>query len=466
MAQTAISPGGAGVTQTAAQPLLRWRSYLLADVDGASLALFRILFGVVMAWEVVRYFENGWIARYYIEPSFFFSYLPFIQPWPGDGMYWHFAATGLLALMVAAGLFYRVAAWLFCLAFSYIFLLDKAQYLNHFYLIALLSLLMALAPAQRAWSLDGLLKPGTAPVVPRWSLLLLRFQVAIVYFYGGIAKLNSDWLSGQPLDEWLARRDDLIVIGPLLAQPWSGLAFAWGGLLIDLCVPLLLLWPRTFWLGAAAAVGFNALNGQIFSIGIFPWLMVAALVLFPQPGWPRTLLGRQLQVSQWPVGVEKQVRRSAPAIIALLVALHVYALGQLLIPLRHWLYPSDVAWSEEGHRFAWRMKLRDKDADLVMFASDPVSGERQRIEPRDWITARQEGKMATRPDMIQQFAHFVADEHERRGAPRPQITVFATASLNGGPASYLIDPHVDLASTRVSLGPANWIMPREQNLLQ
>ncbi|HMQ35845.1 MAG TPA: HTTM domain-containing protein, partial [Chloroflexaceae bacterium] len=396
--------------------LARWRDYLLAEVDGASLALFRALFGLVMAWEVVRYFQHGWIARYYIDPAFHFSYLPFIQPWEGQGMYWHFIVTGALALLVAVGLWYRVAAWLFFLAFTYIFLLDKAQYLNHFYLIALLSLLLAMAPAHRAWSLDRALaaRPGP-PTVPRWSLALLRFQVAVVYFYGGIAKLNADWLAGQPLGEWLSRRADLPLLGPLLAQPWSGLVFGWGGLLIDLCVPFLLLWPRTFWLGAAVAVGFNLLNGQIFSIGIFPYMMIAALVLFPRPGWPRALLGGGAAGA---APRRAKARPAAPrvsrAAVALLVALHVYALGQLLVPLRHWLYPSDVAWSEEGHRFAWRMKLRDKDASLTLYATDPASGVTSEVQPRYWLTARQRGKMASRPDMIHQFARFVADEAERR----------------------------------------------------
>jgi vitamin K-dependent gamma-carboxylase len=451
----------AGAERVGGAWLARWRAHLLAEVDGASIALFRILFGLVMAWEVLRYFQHGWIARYYIEPGFHFSYLPLIQPWPGHGMYWHFVVTGLLALLVAAGLCYRVAAWLFCLAFSYIFLLDKAQYLNHFYLIALLSLLLAVVPAQRACSLDRARarRPG-APTVPRWGLLILRFQIAVVYVYGGVAKLNADWLSGQPLGEWLARRGDLFLIGPLLAQPWAGVAFGWGGLLIDLCVPFLLLWPRSFWLGALAAVAFNTLNGLIFSIGVFPWLMVAALVLFPQPGWPRALLGRRPPPSRRQTAPRTAARRVAPATLALLLTLHLYVAGQLLIPLRHWLYPSDVAWSEEGHRFAWRMKLRDKDASLALFATDPLSGATREIDPRIWLTARQASKMASRPDMIRQFARFVADEAERSGAPRPRVTALAVASLNGGPPSYLIDPAVDLAAAPGGLGPAAWILPQ------
>jgi hypothetical protein len=142
------------------------------------------------------------------------------------------------------------------------------------------------------------------------------------------------------------------------------------------------------------------------------------------------------------------------------VVLHLYAAGQLLIPLRHWLYPGDVAWSEEGHRFAWRMKLRDKDAELAIFASNPATGVTEEVDPRRWLTARQASKMASRPDMIHQFARFVADEAERSVAPRPRVTVRAIASLNGGPPGYLIDPRVDLAAEPFSLGPARWILPQ------
>ncbi|GAB4438067.1 MAG: hypothetical protein OHK0015_31370 [Chloroflexi bacterium OHK40] len=437
-----------------AAALARWRDYLLSEVDGASLGVFRILFGAIMVWEVLRYVRYGWIARYYIDPGFHFSYLPFIQPWPGAGMYWHFALTGVLALLVALGLWYRVAAWLFAACFTYIFLLDKAQYLNHFYLICLLSLLLAITPAHRALSLDArrAIAPGR---VPRWSLHVLRFQVGLVYFFGAVAKLNADWLAGEPLGEWLARRADLPLIGPLLAWEGAGLLFAWGGLLVDLSLPFLLAWGRTFWLGAAVAVAFNLLNAQIFSIGIFPWMMIAALTLFPRPDWPRAILGR--------AGASR-ARRPRPgtppasrAALALLVALHLYALVQLTLPLRHWLYPSDVAWSEEGHRFSWRMKLRDKAAEVTFYVSDPRGGERHAVDARRWLTARQESKMASRPDMIHQFARFVADEEQRRTGVRPIVTAEAWAGLNGREPALLVDPTVDLASEPYRLGPAPWI---------
>ena len=57
--------------------------------------------------------------------------------------------------------------------------------------------------------------------------------------------------------------------------------------------------------------------------------------------------------------------------LSLMLAICVFAALQLLMPLRHWLYPGNPNWTEEGHRFAWHMKLRDKDATAVFELRDP-----------------------------------------------------------------------------------------------
>ncbi len=446
----------AGQTQ-AATWITRWRDYLLADVDGAALGVFRILFGLIMFWEVTRYVRFGWIARYYIDPAYNFSYLPFIQPLPAAGMYAHFAALGILSLLIALGIWYRAAAWLFFVGFTYVFLLDKAQYLNHFYLISLISFLMALAPADRALALRRTWdKDSSAGMVPRWSMHLLRFQVAIVYFFGGIAKLNADWLSGYPLGDWLRAGLDIPILGAIVAQPWAGTLFAWGGLFVDLTVPFLLLFPRTFWLGALMALGFNLLNARLFSIGIFPWFMLGALALFPRPDWPRMLLGTPTTRRRVAAQTTRAVSRGA---LILLIGLHGYAAVQFTLPFRHWLYPSDVAWSEEGHRFAWRMKLRDKSAAVTFYSTDPQSGERSEVRAQQWISSRQEGKMASRPDMIHQFAHFVADQSAAEHGVRPVVTVDAFAGLNSRERTRMIDPTVDLAAEPFGLRRSAWIVP-------
>jgi vitamin K-dependent gamma-carboxylase len=447
------------------KPLLsRWangRSYLFAPVDSLSLALFRIAFGSIMLVEVWRYFEAGWIYRYYIQPTFFFSYLPFVRPWSGEGMYWHFIGLGVLAFLIAVGLFYRVAAWLFFFGFSYVFLLDKTQYLNHFYLICLISLLMALAPANRSLSLDRWRAKAKPPeTVPFWNLGLLRFQIVLVYFYGGIAKLNEDWLRGEPLGSWLREGSDLPILGRLLGQEWTGVTFAIAGLIIDLTVGFLLLWHKTFWVGAGLAIFFNFLNSQLFEIGIFPYFMLATLVLFPRPDWARNFLPfKSLEPEAKPTTPPGRIILGKGLI---LFFIYGFIFAQLLIPLRHHVYPGDVNWTEEGHRFSWRMKLRDKTADITITTTDPQTRIWRKVNLENYLTPRQIGKMATRPDMVIQFAHYLAAQWEALTGVRPLVNAQVRASLNGRPPQDLIDPQVNLAAEPLNLLPASWIIPLEK----
>ena len=286
----AAAPLGEAVTLPGRRTAVDW---LAAPVDAASLAVFRIAFGLVLLWEVWKYVANGWVARYYVDPTFHFTYFGFewVQPWPGPWMYVHVTALGVLAACIALGACYRLAAALFFLGFSYLFLLEQARYLNHLYLVCLLAFLLAVVPAHRAFSFDAWLRGLSGPVVvPAWALWILRFQVAVPYVYGGIAKLNGDWLAGEPVRTWLVERSAQSVLGPWLAQEWLVYTLCYGGLLFDLAIVPLLLWRRTRALALAAAIAFHLTNAYIFSIGIFPWLMIAATLLFLPPDWPRQVV--------------------------------------------------------------------------------------------------------------------------------------------------------------------------------
>ena len=49
---------------------------LLEPRDAASLAVFRFLFGAVLCLSSIRFLWNGWVDRFYVQPTFFFKYLP------------------------------------------------------------------------------------------------------------------------------------------------------------------------------------------------------------------------------------------------------------------------------------------------------------------------------------------------------------------------------------------------------
>ena len=70
-------------------------------------------------------------------------------------------------------------------------------------------------------------------LVPAWALWIVRFQVAVPYVYGGLAKLNGDWLAGEPIRSWLIARSAQSVVGPWLAQEWLVFTICYGGLVFD-----------------------------------------------------------------------------------------------------------------------------------------------------------------------------------------------------------------------------------------
>ena len=470
---------------------------LFAPVDIASLMFFRIAFGVLMLWEMWRYFSYGRIQERYIDPAYHFTYYGFgwVQPWPGIGMYVHFFVLGVLALCIAFGLWYRVSAALFFLGFAYVFLLDQADYLNHFYLIILISFLLIFVPAHRSFSEDARAHPEIrSETVPAWALWVLMAQMAIVYFYAGLAKLNGDWLQGEPMRSRLAARTDFPLIGSLFTEEWMVYLFSYGGLLLDLLVVPFLLWRRTRLIAFVFALSFHLMNSQLFGIGVFPWLAIAATTLFFPPSWPRRFVGflrglgqdfrrqeeedpergheekRQQQEEQQqeaqgetvpPAATPTRLQARQWVIVSLL---GIFLAVQLLVPLRHFLYPGNVNWTEEGHRFAWHMLLRDVRARGTFYATDPASGQTWQIALSDYLTRRQAREMMHRPDMILQFSHWIAEDYRAKGYEQIEVRAEVLASLHGREPQFLVDPTVNLAEQPRTLGPAPWILPLEEPL--
>ena len=446
----------------------RLYAHLFAPVDIASLAIFRICFGAIMFWEVWRYFAQDRVTRYYVEPELLFKYYGFtwVEPWPGDGMYWHFILLGVLSLFVMVGLFYRLSTILLFPAFTYVFLLDQARYLNHFYLVSLICLLMIFIPAHRALSIDALIwRNRRSDVAPAWTLWLMRLQLGIVYLYASFAKMNADWLRNEPPRMWLAGQtdrtliwDEGIPIGQLFTQEWFVQFYTWGGLLFDLLIVPALMWRRTRALAFAVCLGFHLMNAWVFSIGIFPWFMICATTLFFEPDWPRKakLLFAPFREGDRPHVHPTVVSPLRQRIIVTLMG--IYLAVQLLVPFRHLLYPGIVHWNEEGHRWSWHMKLRSKDCRGAFFVTDPRSGATT-IVTMDRYLAPHQDKALGRPDMILQFAHFLRDKWQARGFEQVEVRAKVRCSLNGRPFQMYVDPHVDLAAEPRTLGHVDWIVP-------
>jgi len=444
---------------------------LLAPVDIASLAVFRVCFGLALAWDVWGFLRLGLVNLYWVDPLFHFTFLGFdwVQPWQGLGMYVHFLVLLLLALCIAAGLFYRLATILFFPAFAYVLLLDKAYYLNHFYLITLISFLLIFVPAHRCFSLDALRNTKLrSDTTPAWTVWVLSGQLAIVYFFGGVAKLRWDWLVlGEPMRTFLVAASPPPGMGPLLTSEAAVYFFAWGGALFDLAIPFLLWMPRTRAVAYTTVVGFNLCNAFFFEIGIFPWFMICASTLFFRPDWPR----RIGWVWMLPPRTDRRQRTATTDSSgfasmgfgrrAVLMVMTVYFVIQLTLPFSQYFYPGNVLWRHEPAYFIWHMKLATSATETHIVAKDPSTGEEYDVDPRIHLNAKQIRKFRTNPDMLLQYAHFLARQAQDNGIPNLEVRAQVRSSLNRRPPRMFVYPDVNLAEVERSMSPVAFLYPLE-----
>ena len=447
---------------------------ILEPQDVASLVVFRVSFGLLMFWEVTRFFYFGWVEELYAKPQFHFQYewFSWIVPFPGNGMYLLFAALGILALMIAFGLFYRTATILFFLGYTYVFLLDQAFYNNHFYLICLLSFVLVLAPLNKSWSLDVLRGAEThTDRLPAAWLWLIRFHMGVVYFYGGIAKFDPDWLDGLATRELLGAANRGTIFQPLMEYAWVPHFYAWSGLLFDLLIPFLMLWkPIRKW-AFLSAVLFHTNNYFVFPIGIFPVLALVLTLIYFDADFPRKIVPVKIKIwfsRQYRKRILVQERLdSAHAIMdssrqvsrSVLIFLSLYVMVHLLLPFRYTLYPGRTIWHEEGHYFAWRMMLRQKITRLQFNVTHPVTGERRYANPGDYLNTSQYKVFAGNPGMILLFAHHLDRLVNSNAGFDPIITAKIEVSLNGRPFRELVDPNLDLSEIPAYEPSYRWIRP-------
>lgn len=449
---------------------------LFQRIDIASLVFFRIVFGILAFAEILALWLYYHLTLRSFQPDGFrFKYFGFewVEPLPEPYLSAFFALMLLACLGIILGKWYRISALLFAFGFTYTYLFEKAYYLNHGYLFAWLSFLMVFLPANREWSLDVARNPALRrKTIPFWSLAVLPFLMGVVYFYGGLAKLNPDWLNGIPLKTWLTMKSDLPVVGPLLALEGTAWFMSYGGLILDLSIAFLLLFRHTRLWALGAALFFHLSNTVIFNIGVFPWLSLALTLLFFPPDLPRrwvAFLRRWKPLDRWAARWDQRMQDAPDADswhdqaawkplvksgLVLLMAFH------LLYPLRHHLFEGPVAWTEEGHRFSWRMMLRWKTGHGHFSVVDPATGKKETVLPSIYLSKKQERKLFTHPDMILQFAHFLRDQWCDKGVDNVQVYANIKAQLNGRPYQQFIDPEVDLAAVGWSAWKeSDWVIP-------
>lgn len=425
----------------------------------APLITFRILFGFMMVVSIVRFMFNGWVEELYVKPAYYFTYFGFewVKPLGSWGMWWIFSVMLLAAIGIMFGAFYRLSAILFFITFTYVELIDKTNYLNHYYFVSLVSFLLILVPADRIFSVDAWRKGIQHHTqVPAWCIHIFKLQLGIVYFYAGLAKLNSDWLlNAQPLRMWLPAHTDIPVIGFLMDDLWVAYAFSWAGAVYDLLIVFFLLNNRTRLWAYSTVIAFHGMTWILFPIGMFPFIMILSTLIFFSGEFHEKalkLLNKNLIFSS----TENQGIPSPSMALSLLLALFFFI--QLVLPWRFLAYPGNLLWTEQGYRFSWRVMLMEKAGTVVYHVKDKSTGRVFDVMPSDYLSPNQVKMMSTQPDMMLQFAHYLRDQCLAANMSDVEVRAEAYVTLNGSGSQLFIDPTINLLEKRDSFKHKDWIL--------
>ncbi len=419
--------------------------------NNSHLVIFRILFGFLIIWQAILSVVNGWVKRNLIEPEFTFSHIgmEWLQPLPGNGMYWYFVIMALAGVMVMIGFYYRFGIICYTVLWAGVYFMQKTVYNNHYYLLMLLCIIMIFMPANKNFSFDSRLSPEIKSTsMPAWCRYAFIAQLAIVYFYAAIAKLYPEWLNGTFTSGILNRAGNHFNIN-FFKEHWFHIFIAWSGIVFDLLIVPLLLWRKTRFIAVISAVAFHLFNSFTLHIGVFPYLSLALLIFF----FPTQ------KFNIYKTTHNTQIVFKNNKIVMWLFS--IYFIIQLFLPLRHHFIKGDVLWTEEGHRLSWRMMLRKRSGYIYFKIKDRETGKEWLYDLNKHFTPVQIKSMKTKPDMIWQTAQYIKQQYNEVGK---NISVYVTSkvSVNKLPERLLINPKTDMAEAEWNyLFHNEWVLTYE-----
>ncbi len=446
--------------------------YLEEHTPSYTLAFYRIGFGALMCYSIIRFWYKGWIEELYIKPEFHFSYYGFEWAKPiGEYTYLIFLLCFIASFFVMIGFKYRASIVLFFLSFTYIELMDKTTYLNHYYFISILSFLLIFLPANATFSIDNILNNKKFRNIPKWNVDALKLIITIVYLCAGIAKMNSDWLfEAMPLKIWLQSKYDLPLIGGnLLQMSWVHFAMSWGGMLYDISIPFLLIINRTRIIAFLLVIFFHVFTLILFPIGMFPHIMIFSSMVFFSGDFHKKIINK-LKDLLMKIGIKKESNKNkivelykTPISKLSLTLVTSFFIIQALLPFRYQMYPGELFWHEQGYRFSWRVMLIEKIGYTNFKIKNPKTGTSFMVDSSEFLTPFQLKQMSFQPDFILEFAHYLGKKYSTKNN---SVEVYADSfvALNGRPSKRFIDPDTNLYKEKESFRNKTWILPLEDEI--
>ncbi|XP_022081275.1 vitamin K-dependent gamma-carboxylase-like [Acanthaster planci] len=464
--------------------------------DPSALALVRILYAILMLIDIPQERGMSRIDVRFGNPNHcHFPLFNILQPLPVDWMYVVYLVMLIGALGILLGAFYRVSCVLLIIPYWYIFFLDKTAWNNHTYLYGLLSFQLFFLDANRFWSIDGLRNPKLRNAhIPLWNYALIRIQIFFVYFLAGIKKIDADWLFGYSMGRLSAHW----VFDPfklIMADKYVDLLIVHiGGFLLDLTVGFFLFFDRTRPYAFVFCGSFHAMNSQIFSIGMFPYAMIATMPVFCYADWPNSLLSRLptslssklaatpdvQQRSDHCVYAKQETPKEVKPKGATAKAAEaesrdqrvperhhylatcfftLYIAVQLFLPFSHFVTKGYNSWTQGLYGYSWDMMVHNWHTQHVkVHFVDQKTGKTGYLAPEFFVPFS--SRWIGHGDMIKQFGTCVSRRLKSHGYEEPALYVDIWKSMNGRFSQRMWDPRVDIVTAPWSpFEDISWNLP-------
>jgi len=424
--------------------------------DPSLLAYLRIGYGLLMMIDIPQ--ERGMAS---VDSKFDeniqtcrFPYVHSLQPMTADNMTLVYLALFISACGIMLGFLYRLSAVIFSTCYWYIFLLDKSVWNNHSYLYGIFSLFFVLVDANRYASIDGLInKKIRNTQVPQWNYTLIRFQVFIVYFLAGIKKLDMDWQQGYSMinlaQHWVFNPFKSVVDEDTL-NLFMVHKF---GFLFDLTVGFWLFWDKTRFFAFIFCASFNLMNSQIFSIGMFPWAMLATMFCFCKADSFKKLIAKlpfklfQVEPAHKNtdcVNTNDKSDISWKHHITVLITI-TWMCVQLFIPFSHFITLGYNGWTEGPYGYSWDMMVQNTRSQHIKITYVDKNGQEGYLKSNAFLRSRRE-RWSMHPDHAVQYARCLKDKLQDMNVEDAKIYFDVWKSLNQRFMQRVFDPSVDIAS--------------------
>ena len=276
-ASTAPAPAAARppVRAAALPTATRGRFWLDFELSWASWALFRLCFFGLHAIDAVLQLAH---APRYGAGGFNVPQLPLpLLPAPDrTGMSFVYGLLAIAFALCAVGVAVRVLLPLAAALYAYAYFVSQLDSYQHHYLMGLVLFLLCFVPtAPTSVGADG------RRWLRSWALRLVLVQLAIVYLWAAVAKVDPAWLDGKLLASQVQPGRMRSLIG--------GLGFGAVAVLV-LATEVALaatIWHRRLWfvaapLGVGLHLGIELID---LDIGLFSYYMIASYLLVV-PGAP------------------------------------------------------------------------------------------------------------------------------------------------------------------------------------